>query len=125
MTKVVDDINKTLFQNYRQLPARLSELLTIDVTDPAECMSLAFAELNGQDAICDRDRNKITEYLVSEINPGMRYTAYDLATSLMDLGGRIEGLSTHSQACLQKLLLRAPYLPWEKLAKTTGVILTA
>ena len=125
LSKVVDDINKSVFSNYRRLPTRLCELLAIDVSAPVECMTLAFDELNAQDAICNRNKEKISEFLATEINPGMRYTAYDLATSLMDLGGRIEGLSAHSQSCLQKLLLRAPYLDWERIAKTTGVVVTA
>ena len=60
---------------------------------------------------------ELKEIMESEYNPGLRYTAYDVAKSILSLPARIQGLPKDIQKRFENSLIQAVYADYEESQK--------
>ena len=124
--KLHEDVDKTIFQNYTKLPARLCDLMSIDINDPADCMERVLEQMGLEDCIGKRIAEKLVEELLLEINPAIKYTAYDIAVSIMDLPGRYyEDVATSTVEKLAGFVHKAAFADFTKVNRPIAIGLTA
>lgn len=123
---VIDKVDREVFSEYTKLPARLCELMTIDVADVQYSLDEAFRGL-GIRKFGDKTSDKITEALTMELPAGGSYTAYDLAMSILSLQGRLSDVPVYTLRELEGKCAKAPFLKWEKFAALSDgdVVVTA
>lgn len=128
---IVAQVNTDIFTQIRKLPEALAALMGINVT-PSE-MDLSIPDNCQKNETFVRDMmqntaNKLLKGCLSkkqltllvdnicdEINGSIHYTAYDLATILMQVPDRIKGLDEGTMVSVKKALAKAPYAKYENV----------
>jgi len=123
---VLDSIKDKVFSEYTKLPQRLCELLAIDVTNPAVFLEFLLEEARLQSIIGKRRMSNLLEALQGELNPAIRYTAYDIVMRLMELPASFDEDKWIAEQ-LESAVYRLPFLDIEKIQKksSTPLVLTA
>ena len=85
------EVNETIFADYRCVPERLCELLTIDVDgkDIKSCIKSVFSQIQLNKVLGKKERELLTSALVCEFSPSKTYTAYDVALAIITAGDRM------------------------------------
>lgn len=122
--KILSNIRKKIFSKYTVLPKKMVELLMLSLSD----MSLTPAKqkkiyetiirdvsnyIGLVDAVGKKVQKQIVEQLVDEFNPAEPYTAYDVATTFINLPKRLEGQLTESALRkLQKIVIQSAFFDY-------------
>lgn len=90
VTDILDNVQNRIFPEFSKLPERLCELLLIDVYNPQAVIEdiidvLKIGELGK------KVKEQVESDLVSSLNPGIFYTAYDIVMMFIDKGAELEG----------------------------------
>ncbi len=115
--RFVDDAWKTIFSKYNAVPERLTELLAIDVPDPAWTIRSIFKQIElARASNLGRHATKdLYEALVAELDKKANYTAYDIAMSLLSIPERCAGGLHHSVIeKMESLMYKAIFADYEK-----------
>lgn len=135
-------IGDNIFKQYTKLPERLGELLAIDITNPnwnlndskdrranKEAVSAAikdtFKQLKMVKKVGKKLEVELYESLCGEIDPSLLYTAYDIATAVMELASRVDGIADSTRRNLQQTISNAPFCTFKKPNTNSKITLTA
>jgi hypothetical protein len=137
--KLVSEVTNKIFVEYAKLPEALCNLMLHDITDPSWDLTTSagikanqseiesvyktvFKRLGITKAIGKKNEKELRNQMFDEINPTIRYTAYDICMLIMSIPERIviNGKKDDISA-LQKACGEAPYVSYA----TETVILTA
>lgn len=140
IVKIIDDISKDIFAEYAKLPEALCELMAKDVTDPAwdlktsagikanqteieNTFKTVFKRIGVVKAIGKKTEKILRQAMMDEIDPSIRYTAYDICMLIMSLPERVVFMDKNKDiALLQKACGQAPFADYSVDAT---VVLTA
>jgi len=86
--ETIDNIDKKIFSEYKRVPERLCELLTIDILDPADTIKKVVNKCGFKKYIGAKLCKQLVKALVDEIVPMYRYTAYDIALMITSIPDR-------------------------------------
>jgi hypothetical protein len=127
--EVLSDIEKTVFMDYTKLPDRLAELMLIDIENPVDITERVLEIIGLGDIIGNFIAKKTAELMLSEIDPTLKCTAYDIALNVMSIPDRLivsdKKVADSTVLKAQHKLKAAAFVDYEKLLKTTSVILAA
>lgn len=123
---VIKNVDMGIFSEYTKLPARLCELMTIDVADVKYALGEAFTGLDIR-TFGEKTTEKLNDALMSELPSGGHYTAYDLSMTILSLRGRLTDIPVYTRRILEEKCIKAPFLQWEQFASLTdgSVVVTA
>ena len=126
-TEIRDAAHDSIWKSYTKLPERLLELCTIPIADPAAVVEEVFRELKliSYTSLGKRAGTTLLESVMTELDPKMAYSAYDLAMSLMELPTKIRfdgEWGAQRKETIEKVAYKVPFLDWEKLASMTGTV---
>ena len=119
------------------MPEAMCELMSQDLTDPTwdftksrdvvknrECIERvvknAFKTLGIVKAIGKGNEMKLREQLCAEFSGTIRYTAYDIATAIMSLPERLEGVNPEIKHNLESAVAGAPYIKYSTCKETSA-----
>lgn len=144
LDKVMESIDNTIFTKFLKFPEQLASLIMKDVTPSGLDLTTEDGQLRNQSAVMDTIKNvfkavgmvsaiskKHEKTLVSqlscEINPEIVYTEYDIATLIMELPERLEGLDRKRSVLFQKACADAvPVMAANHhVTKQNNILLTA
>ena len=125
--KILKEVDDKIFKDFRKLPETLVKLIGISVAPEAD-LTTEKGKRENEKTIGDayeallktlyptsctgighKKRTELLEAIKSEINPEVRYTAYDIAANLMGLPERIDGLGRDTLEKMEKAGSQAPY----------------
>ena len=126
LSDIIDKVVKKAFSEYSRMPEALCSLMRQNITDDAWDVSTikgarqnqkavenaiknAFRELDITKAIGKGYEKSLKEQLCAEISGKIRYTAYDIATMIMSLPERLEGVNKETLHKLESAVAYAPY----------------
>lgn len=138
---LLEEVNNEIFAEYTKMPEALCELMAQNITDPAwdltshkdqaknkkmieRVLKNAFKKLGIVGAIGKHSEVALYQQLCYEFDPAIAYTAYDIATSIMTMPERVEGLHKLFKDKLAKAVGKAPYIKYETNQPSDDVILT-
>lgn len=122
---VLSEIKRNIFETYTEVPERLCELLTKEVSDPKKAFKMFFEQHNMSEKVGKDISEKLLSELSAEINPSLSYTAYDIATTIMELPARCSGLCETTMQKLQNVASQAPFADYSCISAADKVYLTA
>ncbi len=120
---IIEDIKKDIFVEYTKIPERLCELMSIDIENPDFVYKKLFEKLDITKALGKEVKNTVLTQLCEEIDSSICYTAYDIATTMMQLARRCEGISKSAMEQLQSITTKAVFIDYKALQKKTTVTL--
>ena len=120
---ILKEINQQIFTKYERIPKTLGELLLIDVSDPAGCLFSVLQQIKLEDTVGKRRFREIMNLLCIQFNPTLRYTAYDIAKTILALPACLVGLPLSVSALLEKAVTAAVFADYREYEKelTLGV----
>lgn len=89
-TEMREYVGKHIFAEYTKIPDRLLELLQIPVVDPAGCIRKVFESCEFKKILGAAASTACLDALVASVNPGLSYTAYDIASMFLEEGQNME-----------------------------------
>lgn len=118
--KIMEQINKSVFDQYRTMPEALCRLMKITVTTPVKSqkenhealeafIKKVFKEIKITAAIGKKREIVMREMLLSEIDETLPHTAYDLIMSITSLPERLESKDKAAILRLSKACRDAVY----------------
>lgn len=124
----IKEVIETVFAEFTILPAKLCDLMMVDIGDTTldlskaenrvlnaefykDVLASAFNQLGITAAVGIKVKKQLFEGMLLEIDPSLNYTAYDIAVSLMKLPERVGKIP--SLPNLQKAVGRAPYINYD------------
>jgi hypothetical protein len=137
--KLVDEVTNKIFAEYAKVPEALCNLMAQDITDvswdlktsagikanQAEIENVykaVFKRLGIVKAIGKKTEKVLRQAMVDEINPSIRYTAYDICMLIMTLPERVVFMDKDKDiSALQKACGQAPFVSYDI---DTTVVLT-
>lgn len=121
---ILDQIDRQIFARYESVPKRLSELMLIDVSDPASCLSSVLIQMKqkDKDKFGKRRLQEITELLCQQFNPTLNYTAYDIAKTLLALPDTLKGLPAGAQKVLERVAMESLFKDYTEFKKELVVV---
>ena len=126
LKKLQEDVDDAIFKNFTKLPSRLCALMAIDIYDPADCTERILQQIGLEGCVGKRIAQKLIDEVIQEINPSVKYTAYDIATSILELPGRYyDDGATSTVDRLASLVPKAAYADYDKANRPIVVTLTA
>lgn len=144
LDKVMESIDNTIFAKFLRFPEQLASLIMKDVTPGTIDLTTEEGRLRNQtivmdtiknvfkaigmvDAVSKKNEKILINQLSSEINPEIAYTEYDIATLIMELPERLEGLDRKRRVLFQKACANAvPVMAAERhVTKQNSILLTA
>ena len=138
--KILEDITNKIFAEYARLPEALCNLMAHDVTDASwdltttaglkanyaeieSTLKAAFNRLGIVKAIGKKMEKKLREAMMNEFDVSIRYTAYDIAMSILSLPERAVFMDKDKDISeLQKACANAPFISYKV---DSSVVLTA
>jgi len=114
---ILSEIDKEVFQAYRKLPGRLADLLTIDISDPRDAIEYMIKK-SDIESVGKKVANAIQKGMIAELNPALKYTAYDLVCNLMSVPSRLSGVKEEALKKLEEKVMKAAFLKWETFNKS-------
>lgn len=85
---LIQEAYNSVYGKYNAVPERLAELLTIDVTDTKGTIKSVLKQIGCVSVIGKKRTMSLTEQLLAEFPAGTPVTAYNIATTLMELSER-------------------------------------
>lgn len=124
LTKIIDSMKMKLMPRYTELPARLCELLTIDLPDPAASIERIFSMLNANKILGKKRADNFVKAMSDEVSSLGTMTAYEMAMMFIDLPARYVEEKALIDS-LEEMVGRVPFLDFHKIAKaSSSVVLT-
>lgn len=125
--KFVEKVTNEIFAEFGSIPDKLCDLMTIDIVDSSWDLSDAkdqmeytalykklldscFNQLGITSAIGFKNKKALFDAMIEEFNPNIPLTAYDIATSIMELPSRITGASLPT---LRKTVGKAAFVSFD------------
>lgn len=139
INELIEDVTNKIFVEYAKLPEALCNLMTHDITDPAwdlkksegikanqaeieNVYKTVFKRLGIVKAIGKKAEKVLRQAMVDEINPAIRYTAYDICMLIMTLPERVIFMDKDKDiSSLQKACGQAAFINYDT---DTTVVLT-
>ncbi len=129
LSDIISNVIEQAFKEYSRMPEAMANLMAQSITDPSldftktrdviknkECIERvirnAFKELKIVKAIGKGYEMKLREQLCAEFSGSIRYTAYDIATAIMSLPERLEGVNPETKHNLESAVAGAPYIKY-------------
>ncbi len=122
---IIKAVDEQIYKDLRKLPETLVRLVGIEVA-PTVDLTSAKGQKENLDTVWKvykdvaeklfpsaiigtKTLNKLLNEIRTEVNPEVRYTAYDIAENIMGLCDRLEGLSREAIERMRKACASAPY----------------
>lgn len=119
ISKVVDEVEHSIYSEYTKLPEALCDLMAIDITDGSWDLSKKFGMAKNRRAINNtiksvfkqvdltkaigkRSKSKLYENLCNEFDSSVAYTAYDIAMAIVSMPERASGIGKTAMKSLEK-----------------------
>ena len=117
---ILKQINKQIFARYERIPQRLGELLLIDVSDPEACIASVLNQIKDKDKrnLGKRRMDEITKLLCQQCNPALKYTAYDIAKTILALPDTLKGLPASAKRVLENVATESLFADYTEYANT-------
>jgi hypothetical protein len=129
LSELMSLIDKKVFSEYAKLPQAMCDLMLQDITEASWDLSnpkdieknrklmesvikKAFRTLGITKAIGIKNKQSLQEQLCMEFSGGVAYTAYDIASALMSLPERLEGVNSSTIHNLEAAVADAPYIKY-------------
>jgi hypothetical protein len=129
LSDIIKDVVEKAFKEYVRLPEAMCNLMTQSITDDsldlttpkgvaknkediAKVIKNAFRSLNIVKAIGKGHTKALYEQLCAEFSGSIRYTAYDIATAILSMPERLEGIGTDTKHNLESAVSGAPYIKY-------------
>ena len=112
---LLDDIRKTLFPMYTEVPDKLVKLMTIDIDKPEIALKKALKHVGLVKLIGKKNEMAVSEQLISELSPAMQYTAYDIAMMCLQIAERIQNLANDTRRKLEHGIIKVIDCDFTKL----------
>ena len=84
LSSISDTTSERVFKEYTKFPERLCELLQIDIKTPSLLIPQVIASCGFKKEFGAKFEKNIIQDLQDGINPSISYTAYDIATMILD-----------------------------------------
>jgi hypothetical protein len=109
-------ISQQIFKRYEYIPKRLGELLLTDISDPVACLSSVLNQMKSKDKekLGKRRLREITNLLCQQFNPLLKYTAYDLAKTILALPDTLKGLPPSAQKIVERVAVEAIFADYKE-----------
>ena len=124
---ILKNIEEKIFPRFTVVPERLAELIRIDI--PAEKLPWVYEKVMSQTGISKAMGKKLSKSLLeemeTEINPGLSYTAYNVATTFMDLPRRLISVEKSTKSALEQNVVKAVFCNYNSLKSAPEIILGA
>lgn len=116
IAEFVANAKNTVFAEFNAIPARLAELLAIDVPDPKFTIHSIFKQIDLYKVANLGRRNAALLYqeLTNELDPAAKYTAYDIAMMFLTLPARVKGTHWSVAEKMQNLAKKAVFASYTK-----------
>lgn len=123
--KILDEANELILRNYRVLPELLAKLIGVPVSDfdlskaagvrknASRITNIVRKLMKGiklTNIIGKKKEMAIRDLIITELNPEIPYTLYDIALAVMSLGDRINGVSSIMRDSIAAACTDVPYL---------------
>ena len=139
LTDIISKVSEKAFSEYAKLPSALCELMALSLTNETldltnqkdveknkkaieESYKRAFKQLDITKAIGKGYEKSLREQLCDEIDGAISYTAYDIATNLMSLPERLEGINAETKHKLESAVSNAPYISYRGKPKESLIL---
>lgn len=119
---ILNDIKKSLFPMYMEVPDKLVKLMTIDIKDPEKALKKALKHVQLVKLIGKKNEMSVTEQLLSELNTAMKYTAYDIAIMCLRIAERVTNLSNDTKRKLEQGIIKVVDCDFSKSSSTPTLI---
>ena len=126
VAEIMNAVNDTIFTDIRRLPETLMSLLAINVTPVSADLATEDGQCSNHDTIVSlykkilkkefkkvlgaKKQTSLLEALSLEINSGIIYTAYDIASTFIGLPARMEGVDSYSLTEIKKICAKVPFV---------------
>jgi hypothetical protein len=121
---ILKEIEDSIFNRYNIFPQKLTELLDIDIVDPAIVIEDILRQIDFV-SIGKRIASKFEEALIAELNPTVNYTAYDLCMAILELPNRYLGDATSLKGKLGSIVYKAAFADYRKADEKAVVALAS
>ena len=129
LESVISSVIDKAFKEYARMPEAMCALMEQSITDDSLDISTprgmaknreivesviknAFRSLNIVKAIGIGRTKSLREQLCAEFSGNIRYTAYDIATAIMSMPERLEGVNSVTLHNLESAVAEAPYIKY-------------
>lgn len=112
--QILKEIDKKIFSKYERIPKALCGLMQIHITDVEAAVDSVFRQIDLSEKIGKKRVDELKEIMESEYNPGLHYTAYDIAKSILSLPARVQGMPKDIQKRFENGLIQAVYADYEE-----------
>lgn len=120
--KILEQIDHCIFAKYEKIPKTLCELMKIDIREPMAAMESVFQQINLKDAIGMRREQQLCKIMEPQFNPRLKYTAYDIATTVMALSASIQGMSPTVEKRFANCVIGAVFADYREYENTLVAI---
>lgn len=129
LEEIIQKVADEAFAEYTRLPEAMCSLMSQSITDASwdltkvkdanknkkrmeAVIKKAFKKLNIVKAIGKGHEKSLREQLCAEFAGNIRYSAYDVATAIMSLPERLEGVNIETKHNLESAVSDAPYIKY-------------
>jgi len=119
---ILQQIERQIFARYDRIPKMLGELLKVDISDPAECLISILRQIKLEEKVGKRRLQEITDLLIAQFNPTLKYTAYDLAKTILALPDSLKGLPPSTLKTIEGLVVDAVFADYKEYETELAVI---
>lgn len=119
--RVLEEIEKKIYPEYRSYMERFIDLLSINIEDPVETIGWIFEKVGMIKAIGKKNTTVVKSFLISEIDKHMKYTAYDIVIMLLDMVDRVEKLNYESSKNFSEALNKVVFLNFDEEEETIEI----
>lgn len=120
--KILEQIDRCIFAKYEKIPKTLCELMKIDIREPMAAVESVFQQINLKDAIGMRREQQLCKIMEPQFNPRLKYTAYDIATTVMALSASIQGMSPTVEKRFANCVIGAVFADYREYENTLVAI---
>ena len=119
---ILKGIDNSIFIHYTKVPEALCALMEIEVTDIPEVVESVFKQIGLYDKKLEIGKKRLTELqnaFCNQFNPGLQYTAYDIAKHMLALPKCISGAPGTMVKKLEQNAVRAVFADYKTDAEGT------
>lgn len=98
---LLNDIKKSLFPMYTIIPDKLIALMGVEIADPKKAIKKALKHIHLVKLIGKKNEMLISEQLLDEVSPAVKYTGYDIAIMVLQIAKRIQNISGDAKRKLE------------------------
>lgn len=125
LDEALETVKREMFSRFTEVPEKLSELITIPVKNPETVISELMEQTGIRKAISKAAAKALTEAMLSEFDPSMSISAYDIAIGFLTLHERCVGLPKSSLMAIEALSVNAVFADYGEKAEVSVMLLPA